>query len=99
MDIQTESSKAQPVRRRRPNYFLVLIFLVVFTAIEVAVSYTTGGFRIPLLLILAFTKAALVILYFMHLRSDSRVYAYWFLLGLALIVPLAIVLGLFNPGQ
>ncbi len=99
MDVHTESSKVQPVRRRRPNYFLVLIFLVAFTAVEVAVSYTTGGFRIPLLLILAFTKAALVILYFMHLRFESRVYAYWFLLGLVLVVPLAIVLGLFNPGQ
>ncbi len=99
MDAHTESRKAQPARRRRPNYFLVLIFLVVFTAVEVAVSYTTGGFRVPLLLILAFTKAALVILYFMHLRFDSRIYAYWFLLGLVLIIPLAFVLGLLNPGQ
>ena len=99
MDMQNETSKAQPAQRRRPNYFLVLIFLVVFTAIEVVVSYMTGGIRVPLLLLLAFVKAALVILYFMHLRFDSRVYAYWFLVGLILIVPLAIVLGLFNPGQ
>jgi cytochrome c oxidase subunit IV len=99
MDMQNETSKAQPVQRRRPNYFLVLIFLVAFTAIEVAVSYMTGGIRVPLLLILAFVKAALVILYFMHLRFDSRVYAWWFLGGLALIIPLAIVLGLLNPGQ
>jgi caa(3)-type oxidase subunit IV len=100
--METETSKAQPVlpaKRRRPNYFLVLVFLVAFTAIEVAVSYMTGGIRVPLLLILAFVKASLVILYFMHLRSDSRIYAWWFLLGLALIIPLGIVLGGFNPGQ
>ena len=99
MDVQTESSKVEPARRRRPNYVLVLIFLVVFTAVEVAVSYTSGGLRVPLLIFLAIIKASLVILYFMHLRSDSRVYAYWFLLGLALIIPLAFVLGLLNPGQ
>jgi cytochrome c oxidase subunit IV len=90
--------KSQPARKARPNYFLVLVFLVVFTAVEVAVSYLNSGFKVPLLLILAFSKASLVILYFMHLRYDSRVYAYWFLLGLALIIPLAIVLGLANPG-
>jgi caa(3)-type oxidase subunit IV len=100
MEAQTKSSsKAEPVRRHRPNYVLVLIFLVVFTAVEVAVSYSTSAFRVPILLLLAFSKAALVILYFMHLRYDSRVYAYWFLLGLVLIFPLGIVLGLFNPGQ
>jgi cytochrome c oxidase subunit IV len=102
MDMQTETSKTQPVlpaKRRRPNYLLVLIFLIAFTAIEVGVSYMTSGIRVPLLLSLAFVKATLVILYFMHLRFDSRVYAWWFLIGLALIIPLGIVLGGFNPGQ
>ena len=104
MEQRTETQsiqKAQPAaaRRKRPNYFLVLIFLVVFTAIEVAVSYMSGGIKVPILILLAITKASLVILYFMHLKFDSRVYAYWFLLGLALVIPLGIVLGLLNPGQ
>ncbi len=103
MERQTEpqsiaKTDVQPARRRRPNYLLVLIFLVIFTAVEVAVSYTAGALKVPLLLILAITKASLVILYFMHLKFDSRVYAYWFLLGLALIIPLGIVLGFLNPG-
>ncbi len=104
MERQTEpqpivKTDVQPARRRRPNYLLVLIFLVIFTAVEVAVSYmASGGIKVPLLLLLAITKASLVSLYFMHLKFDSRVYAYWFLLGLALIIPLGIVLGFLNPG-
>ena len=94
-----EKTPVQPARRRRPNYALVLVFLVVFTAVEVAVSYTSGGIKVPLLLVLAATKASLVVLYFMHLKFDSKVYAYWFLLGLVLIIPLGIVLGFFNPGH
>jgi caa(3)-type oxidase subunit IV len=100
MEEQTRTQTGiQTVRRKRPNYFLVLVILVIFTGVEVAVSYLTSGIKVPLLLILAFSKAALVILYFMHLKSDSRIFAYWFLLGIALIIPLGIVLGLFNPGQ
>ncbi len=98
--MMTEPTNLQDGRpRTRPNYFLILIFLVVFTAIEVAVSYLTGGIKLPLLLILAFAKASLVVLYFMHLKFDSRVFAYWFILGLALIVPLLLTLGFFNPGK
>jgi caa(3)-type oxidase subunit IV len=100
MEEQTRTNVGiQAARRKRPNYFLVLVFLVVFTAVEVAVSYLNSGFKVPLLLILAFSKAALVVLYFMHLKTDSRIFAYWFLLGIVLIVPLGIVLGFFNPGQ
>jgi caa(3)-type oxidase subunit IV len=100
MEEQTRTQTGiQTARRKRPNYFLVLVILVIFTGVEVAVSYLTSGIKVPLLLILAFSKAALVILYFMHLKSDSRIFAYWFLLGIALIIPLGIVLGLFNPGQ
>lgn len=98
MEEQTQSP-AQPARRAKPNYFLVLVFLVVFTAIEVAVSYLTGGIKIPILLVLAVAKASLVILYFMHLKFDARVYAFWFVLALALIIPLGIILGFANPGQ
>lgn len=85
--------------RRRPNYFLVLIFLVVFTAIEIGVSYLNGGIKIPLLLLLAGVKAGLVILYFMHLKFDSRVFAWWFVLGAILITPLLIYLGVLMPGK
>ena len=83
---------------RRPNYFIILILLVAFTAIEVAASYLNGPARIPVLIALAITKASLVVLYFMHLRFDSRWFALWFIVGLALISPLLIYLSLLMPG-
>lgn len=73
-----------------PRYWLVLIGLVVLTAIEVGVSYLTGGIKIGLLLALALAKALLVVLYFMHLKFDSRLYTVLFVLGFLLVAPLLV---------
>lgn len=80
-----------------PRYWLVLVGLVVLTAVEVGVSYLTGGLKLGLLLALAVIKAALVVMYFMHLKFDARVYTVMFLLGLVLIAPLLIFLGFATP--
>ena len=83
--------------KRRSNYTTVLILLVVFTILEVATSYTQSSLKIPLLLTMAGVKAGLVILYFMHLRHDSRLFALMFLIGGLLIVPLFLVMTLVLP--
>ena len=101
MEPQTKTQPIKAVNKQaaaRPNYLLVLIVLVAVTAVEVGVSYVTGGIKIPVLLLLAAFKASLVVLYFMHLKFDSRVFAYWFILGLALILPLTYVLWRLTPG-
>ena len=79
------------------TYGIVFLVLAVFTAIEVGVSYLPGSIKVPLLLLLAAIKAGLVLLYFMHLRSDSRVYAAFFVMGLVLIVPLFLIMTLVMP--
>ena len=83
--------------KRRSNYTTVLILLVVFTILEVATSYTQSSLKIPLLLTMAGVKAGLVILNFMHLRHDSRLFALMFLIGGLLIVPLFLVMTLVLP--
>ncbi len=58
----------------RKQYLGVFLGLAVLTAIEVAVVYVTGvskGLMIAVLTTLAVTKAALVGLFFMHLRSET----------------------------
>lgn len=70
------------------TYLLVFAGLAILTLIEVAVSYITGGLKAPLLILLAALKAFLVILYFMHLRYDSRWYAFIFFSPLVLVIPL-----------
>jgi len=89
----------KPSPKARPNYTIILVLLVVFTIIEVSVSFLQSSIKIPLLLALAGVKAALVILYFMHLRYDSRIYAVVFLFGAVIIFPLLLVMILVMPGM
>jgi cytochrome c oxidase subunit 4 len=71
---------------KHPNYMAIFWWLAALTAIEIAVVFAPfGKFTIGLLLVsLALTKAALVAMYFMHLRFETRT------LGLIAIAPLAI---------
>jgi cytochrome c oxidase subunit 4 len=57
-----------------PNYIGVFIWLAVLTAVEVVAVYMplTRLALAAILVILAFTKAALVALYFMHLKFERR---------------------------
>lgn len=57
------------------NYMTIFYWLAGLTAFEVAVAYLPESMRvlmIALLIGLAVAKAALVAMYFMHLRFESR---------------------------
>lgn len=62
--------------KKRP-YLWVFLWLAVLTAIEVGVAglALNRPFQITLLVILAFCKAALVALFYMHLRYDKFILA------------------------
>jgi cytochrome c oxidase subunit 4 len=67
---------------KQPNYIGVFWWLLVLTVIEIAVIYMPiAKFAIAVMLIvLAVTKAALVALYFMHLKFE-RVTLGWIALS------------------
>jgi cytochrome c oxidase subunit 4 len=69
------------------EYVRIAIILGIVTAAEVAIYYIDWihehHLLIPLLFLFAMVKFALVVLWFMHLRFDSRTYARFFLMGLA----------------
>ena len=68
------------------NYLAVFIALGILTAIEIAIaSFLPESVRIPILLFLAFVKAALVALFYMHLRNDSRLFAFFFVMAIFLL--------------
>jgi cytochrome c oxidase subunit 4 len=95
-----DTPKAAPLighSRPRPRYDLVFIVLMVFTALEVATSYLQSNLKVPALIALSIIKASLVVLYFMHLKFDSRLFTILFVLGLALIVPLFLMMILVMP--
>jgi cytochrome c oxidase subunit IV len=68
------------------QYVMVAIILAVVTAAEVAIYYVTAleGVLIPFLLAFSVIKFALVALWFMHLRFDSRLFARLFVTGIVL---------------
>src|SRR5206468_820933 len=71
---------------KHPNYMAIFWWLAILTVLELGVIFMPlGKFTIGFLLCaLAVTKAALVAMYFMHLRFETRT------LGLIAITPLTI---------
>ena len=88
----------QRVEASRPNYLIVFGILAGFTLIETLVSYVQQeAIRLPVLLTLSAVKAVLVLLYFMHLKMDSKVFSYLFIAGLVLAIPLILVMTIIMP--
>jgi len=83
---------------KRPNYLFIFIALAVFTLIETLVSYVQqAAIKLPTLIVLSIVKAVLVLLYFMHLKFDSKVFSYLFIAGCILVIPLILVIVLVMP--
>lgn len=84
--------------QKRPNYLFVFIALAVFTLIETLVSYVQQeAIKVSTLVVLSVVKVVLVLLYFMHLKTDSKVYSYLFITGCILVIPLILILTIVLP--
>src|SRR5689334_22053426 len=71
---------------KHPNYMAIFWYLAILTVVEIGVIFLPfGKFTNGVLLCaLAVTKAALVAMYFMHLKFETRT------LGMIAVTPLAI---------
>jgi cytochrome c oxidase subunit 4 len=67
-------------------YWAIGGILTVITAVEVAAFYipALAGVLVPILLVLSASKFSLVVMFFMHLRFDSKVFSGLFLAGMVL---------------
>jgi caa(3)-type oxidase subunit IV len=83
----SDHSRDAAVTRRRAPYGLVFLALVAATAIELAIAYgsLSRELRNAVFLGLSLVKAGLVAAFYMHLRSDSRVYTGVFLSTVVLV--------------
>lgn len=69
------------------RYIVIALILAVITGMEVTISYVDiGPVFLPLLLILMAIKFFTVVLYFMHLKFDNRIFTVLFYMGLFLAV-------------
>jgi cytochrome c oxidase subunit IV len=68
-----ESVRGDVAERKKPNYYLVWLYLLILTVVEVGVAFMSGfpeTWLIVILLFLAIWKAALVAMYYMHLKFE-----------------------------
>ena len=70
------------------GYVQVAVALAIITGLEVWASYTDwlGAAFLPILLVLMVVKFFSVVLFFMHLRFDSKIFSALFYAGLFLAV-------------
>ena len=83
------------------TYLMVGAVLAVITAVEISVFYVTAfaRFLAPTLIVLSTAKFSLVVMFFMHLRFDHRIFRWLFVGPLALAVGVVLVLmALFLTG-
>ena len=76
------------------TYVKIAAALVTITAVEVGIFYVESleSIIIPAFLVLSAVKFALVIMFYMHLRFDSRLFSGFFMGGLLLAVAVIVAL-------
>ncbi|MFQ5874031.1 MAG: cytochrome C oxidase subunit IV family protein, partial [Dehalococcoidia bacterium] len=81
------------------TYIKAATILAVITAVEVAVFYIDAREPafIPIFLVLSATKFAIVVLFYMHLKFDNRLFSRFFVGGLLLAAAVLVsLLALFR---
>ena len=91
----TAAATEHAAHSRRP-YLVIFGLLFAFTILEVLVALPSmgvgRGFKVSALVVLALTKAAMVALWFMHLKSEFKVLRWSVLLPFAFPALYAVVL-------
>jgi cytochrome c oxidase subunit IV len=75
------------------GYVQVAVALAIITGLEVFASYSDflGRAFLPILLVLMVVKFFSVVLFFMHLRFDSKIFGWLFYAGLFLAVGVYVI--------
>ena len=100
-----ESHAAEQPHPTAGTYIRVAVILTVLTVLEVGVFYVPEFHPVlaPVLLTLSAVKFAIVVMFYMHLKMDSRFFAFLFggplLLGLGMTLGLMFLFGAFALGK
>ena len=91
---QTADGPGPHEESRTLAYVVVAALLAVLTAMEVWASYIHAllPILVPLLLVLSGAKFALVVMFYMHLKADSKFFT--FLFGVPLLLAVGVMIAL-----
>ena len=94
MGQQGHQADGEPRHATVATYVTIALILTGVTVIEVAATYVQSltPILVPTLLVLSLAKFALVVLFFMHLRYDSRVLSALFVAPMVIAVAIALAL-------
>lgn len=82
-----------------PIYTVVYGALGALTVIEVLLSQLPrGSLTIPIMLVIAFLKAGLVVWFYMHLNTDSRIFAITLIIPVVMVIIATLFLMIVPPG-
>jgi len=89
-DIEVDHVHVEKDHEHPPDseYIIVAAVLAAMTGAEVSLYYVNFDFTINVILlcILMVMKFSLVVMFFMHLRFDNRLFRYFFITGLSFAV-------------
>jgi cytochrome c oxidase subunit 4 len=105
--MSSETREIQHDQHTHPGnkvYIVIGVILTVLTALEIGIYYVEdqlGAVAAPAILILSAAKFILVVLFYMHLKYDSRVFTgifiFPFTLGVIVIVSLILLYHVLHP--
>src|SRR5438067_13873368 len=100
MAMDEGGSVERPVHPTADVYLRVGAVLVILTVLEVGVFYVPAFHTVlvPVLLVLSATKFALVVMFYMHLKSASKFSTFLFGVPLLLVVGVRVALLLLFCG-
>ncbi len=92
--VHEEGSVEQPVHPTADVYLRVGAVLVILTVLEVGVFYVPAfhPVLVPVLLVLSAAKFTLVVMFYMHLKADSKFFT--FLFGVPLMLAVGVMVAL-----
>ena len=92
--MHEEGSVEHPVHPTADVYLRVGAVLVILTVLEVGVFYVPAfhPVLVPVLLVLSAAKFTLVVMFYMHLKADSKFFT--FLFGVPLVLAVGVMVAL-----
>ena len=85
MSSHAPSTPSEHAHPGAAEYIRIAVILSAITAVEVAVYYILGRQILgPILIALSAVKFSIVVMFYMHLKFDSRIVSSMFLFGLGM---------------